>query len=105
MTGKFLNVESSSFWFKVVEMVQHNWAVILSHDEGVQIVFFGDTSDIFDRMEFSDAGDAERALRRNGFAIFDDDPEVQSFIAKPEPRLQDEPFYHRPIYSSGQFWR
>lgn len=105
MTDKILNVESSSFWFKIVEMLQHNWAVILPKDGGIEVVFFGDTSYIFDRMQFADAYDAERALRRNGFAIFEDDPEAQSFIAKPEVLLKDDPIDHRPIYSSGQFWR
>ena len=105
MRDNLLNVEASKFWFKIVEMLQHNWAVVLPHDDGVEVVFFGDTSRIFDRMDFLDSGDATSALRRNGFAIFEEDQHAQSFIAKPEPHLKDEHVYRRPIYSSGQYWR
>ena len=100
-----LDVETSRFWFKVVDMLQHNWAVILPHDDGVEVVFFGDTSYIFDRMVFSLAEKAAKALLRNGFALFDDDKDAQIFIPKPAAQLKDEPMYRRPIYSSGEFWR
>ena len=100
-----LDVETSSFWFKIVDFLQHNWAVILPREAGVEVVFFGDTSYIFDRMVFAEPEGAAKALRRNGFALFDHDKEAQSFITKPAALLKDERMYHRPIYSSGEFWR
>jgi hypothetical protein len=105
MPRSVLDVETSSFWFKIVDMLQHNWAVILPQENGAEVVFFGDTSYIFDRMNFAKAEDAAKALRRNGFALFDDDKDAQSFIPKPPAQLKDEDIYHRPIYSSGEFWR
>ncbi len=98
-------IASRDFWFKIVEFLQQNWALIDDVAGGVTVWFIDDGGGVFDRLAFSTPADAERALRRNGFARFADDPQAQTFIAKPR-----EPFYHRPhpngpIYSSGRYWK
>ena len=101
-----VNIQSREYWFKVVEMLQQNWALIDESKEGSCVVYFvGDTSGVFDEMEFQSKDEAEYALRRNGFARYKEDKRAQEFITPPEP-----PFHYRqhpngPIYSSGRFWK
>lgn len=99
-------IKSRDYWFKVVEFLQQNWALIDKTKNGNFIVyFFGDTSGVFDQLNFNSIAEAERGLIRNGFRLYDEDLESQKFIACPKP-----PFYWREhpngsIYSSGRFWK
>ncbi|NDV63138.1 hypothetical protein G0Q06_11800 [Puniceicoccales bacterium CK1056] len=100
-----IKIQSRDYWFKVIEMLQQNWALIEQEDAGVTVYFIGDTSGVFDKLSFSTVAEAERELLMNGFSRFSEDPEAQKFLACPEP-----PFYHGnhpngPIYSSGRYWR
>ncbi len=52
-------------WFKVVEFLQQNWAVIIEDDRGVLIVFYGDTRGVFDELRYDSVEEAARALYRN----------------------------------------
>ena len=98
-----VEIKSRDYWFKIVEFLQQNWALIDETSDGCVVFFFGDTSGVFDRLTFLSVEEAETALHRNGFERFSEDKEVQRFIAIPEP-----PFYEwpnaRPIYSSKKFW-
>lgn len=92
------------FWFKPVEMLQTNWAVIRPTDAGAEIVVIHDGSGIFDRIAVPDAADAARQLRRNGFRRFAEDAEAAQFIAPPRPPYREARHPNGPIYSSGRFW-
>jgi len=101
-----VEIASRDYWFKIVESLQHNWALIDSNpDGGSTVFFFGDTSGVFDRLPFPSGVDAEKALHRNGFARFADDKKAQEFIVIPQPPFHEQPHPNGPIYSSGRFWR
>jgi hypothetical protein len=100
-----VEIRSRDYWFKVVEFLQTNWALIDETDEGVMVWFFGDTSGVFDEMEFPSEDAAIRALKRNGFARYAEDPKAQEFIGKPEPPFYRHPHPNGQIYSSGRFWK
>jgi len=95
---------SRDYWFKVVEMLQQNWALIDTTEGAVVVWFIGDTSGVFDELGFPTVVEAEGALRRNGFRRYADDAKAQEFIAVPEPPFRRQPHPNGCIYSSGQFW-
>ena len=96
---------ASDPWFKVVDMLQHNWAVVVEQDDSVLAVFYGDTCGVFDQIEFSDMKSAELALRRNGFGKYQGYLEVQNFIALPDRKFHVRPHPGGYIYSSGKYWK
>jgi hypothetical protein len=100
-------IGSQDYWFKVVDFLQQNWALIdvNSNDTGCTVYFIGDTSGVFDRLAFPSTEDAERGLMRNGFAKFTDDKAAQGFIAAPKSPFVEKPHPNGPIYTSGKFWR
>lgn len=99
-------INSKDYWFKVVDMLQQNWALIATErDNAIKIIFLSDASGIFDEIIYKSKIDAELELKRNGFKRFTDDKEAQKFISPPTP-----PFYWKEhpngrIYSSGRFWK
>lgn len=100
-----VEIRSRDYWFKIVEFLQQNWALIDETSEGCTIFFFGDTSGVFDKLTFSSMAEAETALRRNGFSRYAENKEAQGFIGIPQPPFHDRPHPNGPIYSSGRFWR
>ena len=100
-----VEIESRDYWFKIVEFLQQNWALIDPHESGVVVWFFGDTSGVFDEMTFPAEAEAVEALKRNGFRRYAAEPKSQEFIAKPEPRFHRRAHPNGPIYSSGRFWK
>src|SRR5512135_784593 len=59
-----VEISSRDYWFKIVDMLQQNWALIDDNSDGRCTVFFlGDTSGVFDRLLFPSRAEAERALR------------------------------------------
>jgi hypothetical protein len=92
-------------WFKVVDFLQHNWAVVIERADDILVVFYGDTCGVFDEMSFQSSDQAEQALKRNGFARYRDDHEAQQFIGLPEGEFSEHPHPNGRIYSSGQFWK
>jgi hypothetical protein len=101
-----LPIKGADPWVKVVDMLQQNWASIEpSEAGGVSVWFYGDTSYVFDRIDFATELDAQKALRRNGFSRFAGDPELQSFLCAPEPPFRQGRHPNGPIYSSGRYWR
>lgn len=102
---EYFNIESTDFWFKVVEFLQQNWGVIKITEPGCTIYFFGDTAGIFDQLDFSDVTEAEEALRRNGFARYVEDKKAQEFITEPKPPFRRQHHPNGRIYSSSRYWQ
>lgn len=101
-----IQIISRDYWFKVVGMLQQNWALIDEILPGVhRVYFFGDTAGVFDELEFPDLATAEQALQRNGFARIEEDIEAQEFILRPAPPFFRHHHPNGPIYSSGRYWR
>lgn len=100
--GPGVEIKSRDYWFKVVEMLQQNWALIDRTEDGRAVVYFvHDDSYVFDRMSFESVDAAASALLYNGFSRFAADRDAYKIMAPPKP-----PFSHSnsPIYSSGRFW-
>ena len=101
-----IEIESHDFWFKVVDMLQQNWALVQpGSDAGATIYFISDTGGVFDEMRFDSIDSAEMALELNGFRRYGDDSEAKSFMRCPEPPFNRRPHPNGPIYSSGRFWK
>lgn len=99
-------VRSRDFWFKVVDMLQQNWALVDADDDGSAVIYFvSDTSDVFDRLSFASVDAAMEGLLANGFRRFAEDAEAQSFIRPPDGPFGEGAHPNGPIYSSGRFWR
>ena len=92
-------------WFKIVEFLQQNWAVVIARQDDALVVFYGDTCGVFDEMTYPTQDDAEQALKRNGFTKFMEDKRAQQFIGLPRGDFSDRPHPNGRIYSSGRFWR
>lgn len=94
------------FWFKVVEFLQQNWAVIeVSEDGSCEIVFMGDTGGVFDSLTYESHTLAVEGLKRNGFVRYADDAKAQEVIGPPEPPFEKAEHSNGPIYSSGRYWK
>lgn len=67
-----VEIRSRDYWFKIVDFLQQNWALIDQDLDASEctVFFFGDTSGVFDRLRFSSVEDAEEALHTNGFAQY-----------------------------------
>ena len=102
-----MEIKSKDYWFKVVEMLQQNWALIDKTDSssGCIVYFVHDASGVFDRIQFSSEEEAFHALKRNGFARFSEDDEAHKLIAPPQPPFFETQHPNGPIYSSGRYWR
>ncbi len=107
LNKQFVEIKSTDFWFKIVDMLQQNWALIEKDfdSDSFTIYFIHDGSGIFDRLKFASEEDAFRALRRNGFRRFAVDKKSQEFIAHPRPPFYEDQHDNGPIYSSGRFWQ
>lgn len=100
-----VQIGSRDYWFKVVEFLQQNWALIDSQDSGsVKVWFFGDDSGVFDELDFKSQIEASDALWRNGFRRFTDDAESRKLLRPPAPPFVRRPNPNGPIYSGGRFW-
>jgi hypothetical protein len=76
-----------------------------THDgKDCTVFFFGDTSNVFDRLSFPSVAQAGVALRRNGFARFAVDKKAQEFIPIPQTPFHEGAHPNGRIYSSGKFW-
>ena len=98
-------IKTTDFWCKARGVNQQNWGFVETLEGGnCRILFIDDNSGVFDVLEFVSAGEAETALKRNGFGRYADDPQVRQFILPPEPpyHASDQP--NGAIYSTGDFW-
>jgi hypothetical protein len=103
--NKAIPLQSRDYWFKVIEMLQQNWALVDEAAHGVTVSFVSDSSGVFDELKFTSAAEAEQALRLNGFRRYAEDPQAASFLRCPEPPFTARPHPNGPIYSSGRFWK
>lgn len=103
--GDNIETQSRDYWFKVVDFLQQNWALIDPAEHGTVVWFFGDTAGVFDELRFESEAAALKALNRNGFKRFSDDQEAQKFIAIPEGPFRRRSHPNGPIYSSGRYWK
>ena len=101
----FVPINTRDYWFKIVEMLQQNWALIEPGSGGATVYFVTDASGVFDEIGFDSTAAAETALRLNGFRRLTEDPHAASFLRCPEPPFHRRPHPNGPIYSSGRFWR
>ncbi len=100
-----VDITSRDYWFKIVEFLQQNWALIDRIDDGVVVWFFGDTSGVFDDMSFPSEVAAVEALERNGFRRYAEDPRAREFIGIPKPPFHRHPHPNGRISSSGRLWK
>ncbi len=100
-----ISIEGGDLWVKVVAMLEQTWANIETEGDAVRVRFINDASQVFDRMTFDSAPDAEAALIRNGFRRFADHPDLQRYLRAPVPPFSAGSHPNGPIYSSGRFWR
>lgn len=107
MKEELVDILSKNYWFKIVEMLQQNWALIepSQSGKGCIVYFIGDTSGVFDQINFADIADAERQLRINGFGKYEEAEEAKQFIAPPPPPFYRSSHPNGAIYSSGRFWK
>jgi hypothetical protein len=98
-------IRNDDYWFKVVDMLQQNWALIEPSKSGYIAYFIGDQSDVFDQIEFSTLAEAERQLRVNGFLRYAEDNKAKDFITPPQPPFHKSQHPNEEIYSSGRFWK
>ncbi|WP_213189002.1 hypothetical protein [Cloacibacterium caeni] len=100
---KNIELNSETFWVKIVDFLQQNWALIEMIDDKVIVYFIQDASMVFDKIEFKTIEDAEKGLLKNGFKLYlDNNENFQDFIVPPKKPYGESP---RPIYSSGQYWK
>ena len=102
-----VEISSRDYWFKVVDMLQQNWALIerrAFEGERVKAYFMGDNGGVFDELDFPSVREARRGLRRNGFQRYAKDEEAQEFVSPPEPPFCRREHPNGEIYSSGEYW-
>ena len=102
-----IEIKHSDFWFKVVGMLQQNWALIdkSPYSKKYIVYFINDASGVFDHINFSSIKSATTALRKNDFRQYSKDPEAQKFIRHPKPPFFEDRHPNGYIYSSGMFWK
>jgi hypothetical protein len=106
MTNQIVDILGRDYWFKVIEMLQQNWALIDEREDDSCLVFFlHDGSGVFDTMEFPSLQEAQEQLTHNGFSRYAEDEEAQKFIGVPKPPFHRDVHPNGSIYSSGRYWR
>ncbi len=101
-------LKSKDYWVKIVEFLQQNWALIEPKKESIEVsaYFIGDTSGVFDIMDFSSSEIAEKALMRNGFKRYLDPSEsFTEFLYPPKAPFEWRDHPNGKIYSSGRYWK
>ena len=97
-------ISSEDFYFKVVEFLQQDWALIDEREGQVTVWFIDDGSGVFDKIDFTSVEEAKAGLRRNGFKLLSEDAESKKFIFPPEVPFSQTKHVNGAIYSSGRFW-
>ena len=102
--GDPVEILRRTFWVKIVSFLQQNWAAIddVPGTSAVRIWFFGDTSGVFDFMDYPSREAARRALQVNGFSVWT--AERFDFIGRPSSPFEWRSHPNGEIYSSGRYW-
>ena len=99
-------VPSDRLWFKVVEFLQTNWAIIDDQSNGtVRVFFINDNSGVFDVMSFKSLEEAVSGLVDSGFDLWAKNLEVQEFLIPPLQPFKYDAHPNGRIYSDGKFWK
>ena len=98
-----ITIKSRDYWFKIVAFLQQNWALVDPTENGVTVWFVDDASGVFDTMALGSRETAESALLRNGFARYDESPDVREMFAPPPPPFRQSRHPNGAIYSDGRF--
>jgi hypothetical protein len=53
-----VKIENHDYWFKIVEYLQQNWALIDPYDQGAIAWFVSDGSGVFDKIIFPSIDEA-----------------------------------------------
>lgn len=92
---KDIELKSETFWVKIVDFLQQNWALIEIIDSKIFVFFIQDASMVFDKIEFKTIEDAENGLLKNGFKLYlDENENFENFIVPPKKPYGESP---RPI--------
>jgi hypothetical protein len=103
MKRRKVAINSNDYWIKITGMLQQSYALIDKQDDGKFKIFFtGETSWIFDEIEFDSEAEAVEGLNRNKFIKHD--KELHEFIYLPKPPFSQAEYMNDPIYSSGKYW-
>ena len=107
MTSQKIEFSNNDYWFKIVGMLQQNWAIIESGNEQSDCViyFISDDAGVFDQIELGSLSEAKKQLRLNDFKRYTDDNEAQRFISPPPPPFHKTSHPNGLIYSSGKYWK
>ena len=98
-------INSTNYWFKIVEFLQTNWALIEEYEDRAIVSFIDDTSGTFDEIVFPSLEQAVNELMDNGFNLYSQAPYVHGFLKPPTPPFKVVEHINGPIYSSGRFWK
>lgn len=98
-----VDIRSDDYWFKVVDFLQQNWALVEQRAEHARVWFLDDLGGVFDQIDFQSGEAATEALVRNGF-------ERLRLTRGWAPKPPAGPFTtaehsNGKIYSSGRYWR
>lgn len=100
-----VQINSRAYWFKVVDFLQQNWALIENGSSGCKVFFLNDTSGVFDKLEFQSEEEAVDSLFANRFQRYEDSSDAQRMMAPPKEPFHWKAHPNGPIYSSGRFWK
>ncbi|HYD91942.1 MAG TPA: hypothetical protein VEA37_10710 [Flavobacterium sp.] len=99
----YMKIPSTDFWIKVTGMLQQNWALIEAKEDKYIIWFIGDTSVVFDKLEYESLVAAEFDLKINGFEKYDSiEDDFKQYVNPPRANYR---WVENDIYSSGKYWR
>ena len=116
-----LPIISHDWWVKVLEMLQHNWALIEELDGKYIVYFFHDLGTtkrfpkeytlrqlrnrcaVVDSLEFDSLEDAQGALRRNDFERLEENPGPWDGY-QPHGNFYDARGGEEGIYSKAGYW-
>lgn len=104
---ELIELHSRDYWFKVVDFLQQNWALIETGygTNMCKVFFFNDASGVFDQLDFDGVSQARLELLSNGFCQYSVDDFANRNLAKPLPPFYECKHPNGRIYSSGLYWK
>jgi hypothetical protein len=104
--NNIIGIQGKEFFFKIVDFLQVNWALIDEHDDGsARVWFIHDASGVFDDMDFESLEAAVDGLVDNGFDLYNAVTEIHEHIKPPLAPFRQGTHANGRIYSSGRFWK
>ncbi len=99
-----MKIKNRDYWFKSVERLQQNWALIENvSDKSCNVYFIENNSFVIDEMAFASSIKAIASLQRNGFHRYCEDERAQQLIVPPKPPFQKISHSQGSICSSGWY--